>query len=71
MDVWEVPQSSRSGLDRGFLMDVGPQRATATAWRMGNWLAKGRELTGSSRVSPIAVQSQNPSVVAKATVGGI
>ena len=24
MDVWEVPQSSRSGLDRGFLMDVGP-----------------------------------------------
>jgi hypothetical protein len=22
MDVWEVPQSSRSGLDRGFLMDV-------------------------------------------------
>jgi DNA-binding transcriptional LysR family regulator len=27
MDVWEVPQSSRSGLDRGFLMDVGPTRA--------------------------------------------
>ena len=28
MDVWEVPQSSRSGLDRGFLMDVGPMRMT-------------------------------------------
>jgi hypothetical protein len=27
MDVWEVPQSSRSGLDRGFLMDIGPKRA--------------------------------------------
>ena len=27
MDVWEVPRSSRSGLDRGFLMDVGPTRA--------------------------------------------
>ena len=26
MDVWEVPQSSRSGLDGGFLMDVGPKR---------------------------------------------
>src|SRR5262249_12805310 len=26
MDVWEVPQSSRSGLDRGFLMDVGPKQ---------------------------------------------
>jgi hypothetical protein len=25
MDVWEVPQSSRSDLDRGFLMDVGPK----------------------------------------------
>src|SRR5262249_40511194 len=25
MDVWEVPRSSRSGLDRGFLMDVGPK----------------------------------------------
>src|SRR5437588_6226797 len=24
MDVWEVPQSSCSGLDKGFLMDVGP-----------------------------------------------
>jgi hypothetical protein len=30
MDVWEVPQSSRSGLDRGFLMDVGPTRARYT-----------------------------------------
>ncbi len=27
MDVWEVPQSTRSGLDRGFLMDVGPTHA--------------------------------------------
>ena len=27
MDVWEVPQSSCSGLDKGFLMDGGPQRA--------------------------------------------
>jgi len=27
MDVWEVPNSSCSGLDRSFLMDVGPQRA--------------------------------------------
>src|SRR5215471_9151580 len=27
MDVWEVPQSSCPGLDRGFLMDVGPLRA--------------------------------------------
>ena len=27
MDVWQVAQSSRSGLDRGFLMDVGPTRA--------------------------------------------
>ena len=27
MDVWVVPQSSCSGLDKGFLMDVGPQRA--------------------------------------------
>jgi hypothetical protein len=26
MDVWEVLQSSRAGLDRGFLMDVGPKR---------------------------------------------
>ena len=25
MDVWEVPQSSRSGLDRGYLMEVGPR----------------------------------------------
>ena len=33
MDVWEVPQSSRSGLDRGFLMDVGPKRATQLAVR--------------------------------------
>src|SRR5262249_40411798 len=32
MDVWEVPQSSRSGLDRGFLMDVGPKRAALGAW---------------------------------------
>jgi hypothetical protein len=28
MDVWEVPPSFRSGLDRGFLMDVGPTRAS-------------------------------------------
>jgi hypothetical protein len=27
MDVWEVPVSSCSGLDKGFLMDVGPTRA--------------------------------------------
>src|SRR6516162_5358541 len=27
MDVWVVPCSSCSGLDRGFLMDVGPERA--------------------------------------------
>ena len=27
MDVWEVPQSSRSRLDIGFLIDVGPMRA--------------------------------------------
>jgi hypothetical protein len=27
MDVWEIPQSSRSRLDRGVLMDVGPTRA--------------------------------------------
>ena len=27
MDVWEVPQSSCPGLDRGFLMDVGLERA--------------------------------------------
>jgi hypothetical protein len=26
MDVWEVPQSSCSGLDKGFLMDVRPQQ---------------------------------------------
>jgi hypothetical protein len=25
MDVWEVPYSSCPGLDRGFLMDVGPE----------------------------------------------
>jgi hypothetical protein len=35
------------------------------------WLARGRELTGSSRVYLIAVLSQIPSVVAKATVDGI
>jgi hypothetical protein len=40
------------------------------AWRTGNWLAQGRELTASSRVSPMAVQSQISSVAAKATVGG-
>jgi hypothetical protein len=27
MDVWEIPQSSRSRLDSGFLMDVGQERA--------------------------------------------
>src|SRR6476659_4358000 len=27
MDVWVVPQSSCSGLDKGFLMDGGPRRA--------------------------------------------
>src|SRR5262245_46506379 len=27
MDAWKVPQSSRSRLDRGFLMDVGPTSA--------------------------------------------
>ena len=27
MDVWVVPQASCSGLDKGFLMDVGPERA--------------------------------------------
>ena len=27
MDVWEVPCSSCSGLDKGFLMDVGPKHA--------------------------------------------
>ena len=27
MDVWEVPCSSCSGLDRSFLIDVGPPRA--------------------------------------------
>src|SRR3954468_9564305 len=26
MDGWEVPQSSRSGLDRGLLMDGGPKQ---------------------------------------------
>src|SRR5262249_17041309 len=26
MDFWEVPCSSCSGLDRGFLMDLGPKR---------------------------------------------
>jgi hypothetical protein len=31
MDVWEVPRSSRSGLDRGFLMDVGPTLLSADA----------------------------------------
>jgi hypothetical protein len=30
MDVWEIPQSSRSELDRGFLMDVGPTRVGMT-----------------------------------------
>ena len=25
MDVWEVPYSSFSGLDRDFVMDVGPK----------------------------------------------
>src|SRR6516162_590651 len=29
MDVWEVPQSSCPGLDRGFLMDGGPKQAIA------------------------------------------
>jgi hypothetical protein len=29
MDVWEISSSSRSGLDRGFLMDVGPTAASA------------------------------------------
>jgi hypothetical protein len=33
MDAWDVPQSSRSGLDRGFLMDVGPKRAALVAAR--------------------------------------
>ena len=28
MDVWEVPCSSCSGLDKGFLMDVRPTRAS-------------------------------------------
>jgi hypothetical protein len=28
MDVWEFPCSSCSGLDRGFLMDVGPKHPT-------------------------------------------
>jgi hypothetical protein len=28
MDVREIPQSSLSGLDRRFLMDVGPKRAS-------------------------------------------
>src|SRR5215475_7597627 len=27
MDVWEVPYSSCPGLDKGFLMDGGPERA--------------------------------------------
>jgi hypothetical protein len=34
MDVWEVPQSSRSGLDRRFLMEVGPTRATRLSVRV-------------------------------------
>jgi hypothetical protein len=34
MDVWEVPRSSRAGLDRGFLMDVGPTRAKVLVARM-------------------------------------
>jgi hypothetical protein len=54
----------------GFGM-LGPTRATATAWRTGNWLALGRELPASSRVSPMAVQSQVSSVAANAAVGGI
>ena len=29
MDVWEVPQSSCPGLDKGFLMEVRPQRTTS------------------------------------------
>src|SRR5262245_31213238 len=36
MDVWEVPRSSRSGLDRGFLMDVGPKRARSDGPNAGH-----------------------------------
>src|SRR5262245_50488948 len=32
MDGWKVPRWSRSGLDRGFLMDVGPTRTTVRNW---------------------------------------
>jgi hypothetical protein len=41
MDVWEIPLSSCSGLDRGFLMDVGPEHvaqitfAASVGWQSG------------------------------------
>jgi hypothetical protein len=33
MDVWEVPVSSCPGLDRGPLMDVGPEQLTQISLR--------------------------------------
>ena len=52
MDVWEVPYSSCPGLDKGFLMDVGPEQAK---WQEGEWRigGKGRVLTSSNPVAPI------------------
>src|SRR5262249_34627912 len=54
MNVWEVPQSSRSDLDRGFLMDVGPTRASVASAPNPHAVAKERtnaRLPGSSPAS--------------------
>jgi hypothetical protein len=52
------------------LARVGTDARNSDGMVNGELACRGRELTGSSRVSPIAVHSQIPSVVVKATVDG-
>jgi hypothetical protein len=49
MDVWEIPRSSRSGPDSGFLMDVGPMRVARPTGKAFHKPAAARQTLESTR----------------------
>jgi hypothetical protein len=76
MNFWEVPRSSRSGLDRGFLIDVGPKLARPLSFVACQTSAD--IVCGGHVCRPVQIQSPRvfaitiiPSLIAKGTGGGI
>src|SRR4051812_34886681 len=85
MDVWEVPRSSRPGLDRGLLMDAGPTHARSPAdsqprtgegprgWRRFDLLAFARGCRGgrtACRPDGFACESLENAAVARDCLAG-